>query len=240
MVFNSNITLITSDTTLSTSNNLYLVDASNISPPTFTITLPDVNSDGINFKIIRIDNDTNSTVTIEGFSGAQTINGLTSIKLQPNMVQYVESFGIDDATGGVWYTSSRSFNSGSSLPLSFRFNRPNGNPTTTNSTTYSEVGSFVYRGTNVDNMMNLILAVVNTSNTSATGRLRIFDQTNVVTIAESATFGPTNGSLIVIDMGAISNLPSDEARMLIQIRRVNTTHGGNAGISTLQLYGDTI
>jgi hypothetical protein len=62
MVQGNNITRISSTTTLSDINDIYLVNGGTTG---FTITLPTITTDGINYKLIRQDNSTN-TVTIQG------------------------------------------------------------------------------------------------------------------------------------------------------------------------------
>lgn len=235
MVYNTNIQRITSSTTLSDAFNVYLIDAG--APATIIITLPNITSDGINYKLIRTDSNTIGQVTVQGFNPSQTINGSISIRLQPNTVQALQSFGVEDVTGAVWFTGDRPFNVNSTLPLSFRFNANNGNPITTTSTTYVVLGSFIYRGTLIDNIITAILAIVNTNSTTSTGQLRVFNFTNNTVIAESAIFGPTNGTQIAINLGAISNLPTGQAIFQIQLRRASASD--SAGIVTVQVYGRT-
>lgn len=231
MVSSSNIQRITSSTTLSTEVDVYLIDAG--APATIIITLPNITADGTNYKLIRTDSNTSGLVTIQGFNPSQTINGATSIRLRPNVVQSVQSFGIDAGSGAIWYTGDRPYNINSSLPLSFRFD-----PVTTTSTSYNVFGSFIYRGLNTDNTISTMLAIVTTSTTTTTGQVRVIDFTNgSVVIAESATFGPTNGAQIVINLGTISNLPTGQAIFQIQLRRVAGGGSTNAGLVSLQLYG---
>ena len=107
MVSSSNIELISTTTALSTLEDVYLVDASGGG---FTITLSDITADGIHYKLIRIDEPSTSppsgAVTVQGFAGAQTINGAVSVTLSPGGILGLESHGIDDGTGGVWYIST--------------------------------------------------------------------------------------------------------------------------------------
>ena len=123
-------------------------------------------------------------------------------------------------------------NSNSSLPLSFRYN-----PATTTSSPYQVVSSFVYRGTNTDNTVTDILAVASTSNSAATGQVRVFDLTNSLVIAESAAFGPTNTTKIIVDLGTISNLPTGQAIFEVQLRRLPGGGGGQSELRSIQLYG---
>ena len=112
MVFTLSINNITASSTLSLYDDTHVVDASSGG---FTITLPQITTDGMHYKLIRTDN-TSNTVTIAGDNVSETIDGQTSITLLPeNSIQLV-SFGIDDGTSGVWYTSDGGvFRPGSAL-----------------------------------------------------------------------------------------------------------------------------
>lgn len=99
MVFNTNITTVSTTLTLDISNDVYLVDASSGS---ITITLPNINADGIQYKLVRIDNNTSNTVTIQGNIPAQTIDTDVSLLLPVQKVLDIQSFGIDSGTP-IWY-----------------------------------------------------------------------------------------------------------------------------------------
>ena len=62
MVYNSNITEITTSTTLDIGFDVYIVDATS---GNITVTLPSITADGLQYKIKRIDNNSNR-VTITG------------------------------------------------------------------------------------------------------------------------------------------------------------------------------
>lgn len=72
MVFNNNIVEITSAVTLSNEYNLYIVNAAT----PFTITLPPITSNGMNFELSRVDN-TSNIVSISG--GGANIDGNSSM-----------------------------------------------------------------------------------------------------------------------------------------------------------------
>jgi hypothetical protein len=76
----SNITTITSSTTLSTSSNTYLVNAGTtggigVTGPPIIITLPPINIDGMNYKLTRED-ISQIPVTIQGTGGNLIIQNL--------------------------------------------------------------------------------------------------------------------------------------------------------------------
>ena len=100
---------------------------------------------------------------------------------------------------------------------------------------FDTVGTFIYRGSLVDGGISKILAVVSSSDGSATGEVRITDITNTNTIA-LAGFGPTSGIKEVLDLGTISNVPSGQAIFEVEIRRVNTIGTNSVSIYNIQLY----
>jgi hypothetical protein len=126
-------------------------------------------------------------------------------------------------------------NPNSSLPLSARFNTPNGDPASVSSTTFVVLSSIVYRGTATDNVITQILAVVETSSINAIGQVQVFDFTNNNIIATSNVFFSV--SKVIVNLGVISNLPIGQAILEIQLRRENNTGGGNAAIHSIELYG---
>jgi hypothetical protein len=68
---------VTTTQTLSTGFGLYLIDAAG---GNLTLTLPNIIADGLNFSLRRLDSAVNAnTVTLQGFSGAQTIDGAASV-----------------------------------------------------------------------------------------------------------------------------------------------------------------
>lgn len=131
-------------------------------------------------------------------------------------------------------------NPSSSLPLSTRFNDSNGAPTSTTSTTFVTEASMVYRGTVIDNPILQILVIVETTNNNASGQVQIFDYTNSQIIATSAVYGPAGGgglTKFILDLGTISNLPTGQVILEIQLRRVNTNGGGATAIYSCEMYG---
>lgn len=78
MVWTSDILRITSSITLSTIQDVYVVDASG---GNITLTLPNITTNGMQYKLKRVDSTRANTVTVQGFSGAQTIDGQVSITL---------------------------------------------------------------------------------------------------------------------------------------------------------------
>jgi len=127
-------------------------------------------------------------------------------------------------------------NPNSTLPASYRFNDSNGSPASVSSTVFTTLASFVYLGTNTDSTMINILAIVGANGNNALGEVQLFDFTNSTIIATSATFGP-NIPKAIINLGTISNLPTGQAILEIQLRRVNATGGGSAEINSFQITG---
>jgi hypothetical protein len=142
------------------------------------------------------------------------------------------------ATSTAWATGSGS-NNESTLPISLRFNDSNGSPVSVNSNTFQVLSRIIYQGTTLDNTINRIIAIVETSNSAATGQLQLFDITNSLIIATSAVFGPAVSGLLptIIDLGTISNLPAASAIFEVQLRRVNVGGGGAAELDAFQILG---
>ena len=127
-------------------------------------------------------------------------------------------------------------NPNGTVPMTVRFNAPNGDPTNTTSSTYEVFETFIYGGTTTDNPISMAISVVETSNSAATGQLRLFDFSNSLTIAESTIYGPTNGVKIILNLGTISNLPTGQSMFEVQLRRPTGGGGGNAALHSFQLY----
>jgi len=88
MVWTSDILPITVTTSLSIIQDVYIVDASG---GDITLTLPDITTDGMQYKLKRTDSTRANTVTIEGFAPAQTIDGEVSITLSVRSAIEVQS-----------------------------------------------------------------------------------------------------------------------------------------------------
>jgi hypothetical protein len=173
-------------------------------------------------------------------------NGTNSVQIQapPNLSSNV-NFILPSTNGTAsqvmtWNGSGNlswgTATSTTSFPVTFRFSDTNGNPVTITSSTFTALANMVYRGTSVDGNITSVLCVVAGSNSSTTGQVRLYDVTNATVIATSATFGPTNGSKIVLNLGTISNLPASQAILEIQLRRVSIG-SGNTQLFTVQIYG---
>ena len=127
-------------------------------------------------------------------------------------------------------------NPNASVPIAIRFNAPNGDPASTTSSTFVVLETFIYNGTTTDNTLTTAISVVETSNGAATGEIQLFDFTNSLIIATSAIFGPTSGVKIIVDLGTISNLPTGQSMLEVQLRRPTGGGGGNAAIHSFQTY----
>ena len=75
-----------------------------------------------------------------------------------------------------------------SIPLSFRFNESNGDPTGTSSTTFGKIGSFTMRGTAVGDNIDEIKAIVSGSQAGVGTQIQLFDYFNNIEIARSGSF----------------------------------------------------
>lgn len=75
------IAYITSSTALDTGYDTFLIDASG---GNITFTMNEIGNDGETYMIKRTDNSSN-TVTVQGFDSSQTIDGQTSISVDPGV-----------------------------------------------------------------------------------------------------------------------------------------------------------
>jgi hypothetical protein len=94
--------------------------------------------------------------------------------------------------------------------------------TSTTSTTYFSARRFSFRGTNNSGIPTAIKSVAYISSNTKSGKIRIQDITNSVTICEAPDFN--NISAAIINLGAISNLSTDEAIWEVQIKSSNATN----------------
>jgi hypothetical protein len=228
MVYSSDINSITSSTTLSEFDDVYLLDASG---GAFTITLPTITSDGTRFRLIRIDSDTD-IVTIEGSAPAETIDEEVSVTLPPRGVINLESYGIDDGTGGVWVSSNRPFNKNSIFPLSLSFNRGTGNGNSigncqTATTTPVIMTSFIYGGTDVDRIPTEIKAVIGLDGGGGVGTVELYNSgpSGSIGVIAQATTAPTGRTILTLTPpgGAVAWPPGET---VIDVR-ISRTSGGN-------------
>lgn len=123
-----------------------------------------------------------------------------------------------------------------SLPVNLRFNDPNGSPSSTNSTSYTVLGRFVYRGSLTDPTLTRVKWIVSVSNLSVTMAMRLWNATLVNTVSEVVSpivlTTPT-----VVTTTSFANIPLTESVIEVQIRRVNTMGGGQAELHCIQVYG---
>ena len=89
------ITAATETQTVDPGYSIYLIDATS---GNITLTLPDINSDGLWFLFRRIDTINANSVTIQGYSSGQTIDGLANFVLTPSAQEAATA-----SYGGVWY-----------------------------------------------------------------------------------------------------------------------------------------
>jgi hypothetical protein len=185
--------------------------------------------DGSNPGIIYISNGVNS-IELKAPPGLTSDIDFTLPSTIGTTTNFLQRIG-PTSTGWVDIIQN---NPNSSFPLSIKFNAPSGSPTTVTSSTFTILSSIVYKGTIVDNTILQILGVVETSG-NGVGQLQIVDFTNGNIIATSPSFSST--TKIIIDLGIITNLPTTESILEIQLRRVNSTGGGNAALHTIEIYG---
>ena len=198
----------------------------------FPLTSPvEIIGTGVTPGQIDVSDGTN-TVQIKAPTGLSSNVDFTLPSTVGTTGQFLQRSG---PTSSGWATNIGISNS--SLPLSIGSTNRNGGPAQTNSATFVVRRSITYDGTTTDNTITKIQAIVQTRDDTTTGQVQIFDFTNSNIIATSAIFGPLTGGLprTIVDLGTISNLPTGQAILEIQLRRPSGT--GNAQIHMTQFYG---
>lgn len=87
----------------------------------------------------------------------------------------------------------------------------------TNSTSYSNLGSFKYDGSDKIGTIDAIDVISHMSSSVTTHDVRIYDRTNQTVIAEGIGF--TNIEEAISNLGAISNVPTSKAVLEIHAKR---------------------
>lgn len=100
------------------------------------------------------------------------------------------------------------------------------------STTYTAMRRFSFRGTTNTGAPTTIKAVCYISESSYTGRIRIQDVTNSLTICESAPFNNTINQ--IINLGTISDLSSDESIWEVQIK--SSSSSSTTNMNSVNIY----
>lgn len=120
--------------------------------------------------------------------------------------------------------------------LSFRFTQPNGAGFESSANSWTRAGTFIYRGTSFSSPLVTILALMYTRNINTWHRVRIFDITNTQIIATGTqTNIGTDMVPVIVNLGAVSNLPLGESVFEVQI--LSTDASGAEGITGTQLIG---
>ena len=178
MVFNTNIELINTSLTLSTKSDVYLVDATN---GNITITLPNILSNGMQYKLKRTDNTTN-TVTIQA-TGGQLINNNSTFTLYPLNSCEIYSYNLQ------WYIVSNLTRSLRYGLTNFIYYDENSNVNSsyiyyTNNNIWLSISNFVYNGSIINkSLLSSITVIFNTSidiGVPYTIRLIEYGTTNII------------------------------------------------------------
>ena len=147
-----------------------------------------ISSTPIIFNIIENTDTINDIIVFRNLnnlagSGTTIIAGLAS----DNTILFrriVAGQGIDtttDSEGNIEF----SINPLRSIPLNFRFNEPNGDPTGTTSTSFITLGSFLLRGIIDNDIIKEIKSIVSGSGSGVGTQLQYCDYTNNIELARS-------------------------------------------------------
>lgn len=228
MVFNTNIITVTSSTTLSPKDDVIIVNATTAN---ITITLPNILGNGMQYKFKRRDSNTAFTVTIQGFTGAQTIDGLTSITLIVSGSCEVQS--IDS----VWYRLSNASSGSGGIPqFTTAYVQNNGIAYikftgTSGATVFT---SFYYGGSNITPISLIIFTLARDGADNPTGTIGIYTQAGLVVGEIAIPILTLAASAVTIS--SISNVPTSGS---VLEARINVTSSGSTRgiqISSLTIY----
>jgi hypothetical protein len=129
-------------------------------------------------------------------------------------------------------TSSDSIGTIKELPINYKRLEYSITPTEVNSNTYTLILEFEFPGTNeikyVDSCK--ILTYIN----SGTYSLRLYDLTNSNVIAEKT--GNNNTTSLLIDMGTLSNLPTNAALFEVQVKRDTGTDNPTSSYTLIKYH----
>ena len=219
MVQSTNVSYITSDTTLSDLFDFYIVEATGAS---INITLPTITSDGMNFQLSREDT-TNNTVTIST-SDTDIIhlsNGGTGSSTTLVADASFQSYQ------GAWYIM---FNNANVKPVfSMGYYAANTSGNLTNSfvrvsatNTRVAVTQFPYKGTLVDRITSASVIMSNTS-TAVTGIVDIRDDITQVVYGTADFSLGTTGSTVTVNIVNFTGLPTTPTILEFGVNPKNTT-----------------
>jgi hypothetical protein len=226
MVYNTNITLITTNTTLSTKDDVYIVNASGGS---LTITLPLITANGMQYKIKRSDTTPTSTVTIIGTSG-QTIDGAVSILLATTT--NIELQSLNSVWFVVGYSVANLAESKSLFTSAFVQNNGSAFITFSGTGTPALVCSFYYPGSIIAAIFK-VTAVLAINGGTPTGSYEIRTQAGA-TICSSTYTGTITLTPQAFSTTTISNLPSGPSVLEFLII-VNTPNSSKVNIYSLTI-----
>lgn len=106
-------------------------------------------------------------------------------------------------------------------------------PASTTSTSYAVVGSFIFRGTSLVGTPSKIKVIAYTNTAGATGAIRIVNKTTGLVICENAAITAT--ATTIYDLGGISNLPTGETILELQLKRTGGTNSTSVICYFLQI-----
>lgn len=225
MVFTSNIIPITASATLSLKYDVYLVSAASGS---VTITLPNIVSDGIQYKIKRTDGVTANTVTVQG-TGGQLIDGVATYTLIPLTIFEVQSYN------NAWYIVANSSVTRSEFKTLFTaaFIQNNGTPNVTFAGTSASqiVCSFYYPGSAIEPIAKVIF-ILGSSGGNPNGTAEIRNINNGTLIA-TVTFSGLALLPSIWSSTTITNLPTSPS--ILEYRVVFTGNNNKLDVHSLTI-----
>jgi len=127
--------------------------------------------------------------------------------------------GTNGAPGMAWY----------SLDLDYYVSGGDTHP-------YTEVAKFIYPGSSNVTAITKLYAILYTTDTGFTGKVRVIDQTHGdAVIADFTTGTSSTSNLNIIDLGAISNIPASISVFSIQLYNSGSLRSNEVHIKSLMI-----
>lgn len=184
MVHATNITLITSDTTLDDIHNFYIINATG---GDITITLPIITTDGMNYRLVRLDTSLNY-VTIQCSGSNQIVRNLNpdDISGNANLIAQTTS-ELQSQDDGFWYLTlnSSTQRTGSKILFSTTFTPSAGAGIQLSGPAGStgNVCFFPYVGSDVEVISKIVVLATNSS-VNDSGTISFWNYANGVLLSQ--------------------------------------------------------
>lgn len=228
MVLASNINLITTTTTLSPREDVYLINAT---AGSITLTLPNITCNGMHYLLKRTDLITTSVVTLQG-TGGQLIDGLATASILPNSNFRVQSYGT------AWYIvdNNSSVRSDSKVLFSSAFVQNNGSAfiSFAKVTTAQLICAFYYPGSNSETISKVTAVLGRNAGVTVEGNISIRVLGGATIASASFNSLTSNAGPSVFTTTTIANQPTGPS-VLEYVITFDNTSSNNAKVDIYSL-----